>query len=187
MMKNRRRTFPGLVGLCLLAVFTGGAAAPQTPPETDVWEPLRFFVGRWEGVSQGQPGEGTVTREYEFVLKGRFLEGRNQSTYRPQQKNPRGEVHEDWSMFSYDKSRKAFVLRQFHLEGFVNQYVAEGVSPGSKTFSFVSESIENIPPGFRARETYELLNADEFIETFDLAEPGQEFELYSRTRFKRVK
>jgi hypothetical protein len=187
MITNLRRTWPGLAGLGLLAVFSGRAATMQTAPEPDVWTPLRFFVGHWEGSSQGQPGEGTVTREYQFVLNGRFLEARNQSTYRPQEKNPRGEVHEDWSMFSYDRTRKAFVLRQFHVEGFVNQYLGEAASADARTLRFVSESIENIPAGFRARETYELLNADEFIETFEIAEPGQEFELYSRARFKRKK
>jgi hypothetical protein len=138
-------------------------------------------------VSHGQPGDGTCSREYRFALNGKFLEVKSKSTYRPQAKNPRGEQHEDWSMFSYDKSRKSFVLRQFHVEGFVNQYVAEGLSEGGKTFRFTSESIENIPEGFRARESYEIVGADEFIETFELAEPDQTFELYSQTRFTRVK
>jgi len=46
---------------------------------------------------------------------------RNQSTYPPQAKNPKGEQHEDRGFISYDKARKKFVLRQFHVEGFVNR------------------------------------------------------------------
>lgn len=52
---------------------------------------------------------------------------------------------------------------------------------------FVSEGIENIPAGWRARETYRILGADEFTETFELAEPGKDFALYSENHFKRKK
>jgi hypothetical protein len=90
-------------------------------------------------------------------------------------------------MFSYDRGRKKFALRQFHVEGFVNQYSGEAIAADGKTLSFVSESIENIPAGFRARETYRIISADEFTETFELAEPGKEFAIYSETRFRRKK
>ena len=46
---------------------------------------------------------------------------------------------------------------------------------------FTTEAIENIPAGWRARETYIL------EEIFELAPPGKDFELYSRNRLTRVK
>jgi hypothetical protein len=52
---------------------------------------------------------------------------------------------------------------------------------------FVSEAIENISPGWRARESYRILGPDEFFETFELAEPGKDFELYTESRLKRAK
>jgi hypothetical protein len=63
----------------------------------------------------------------------------------------------------------------------------ESISPDGMTIVFVSESIENIPAGFRAKETYRIINNDEFTETFELAEPGKDFELYSRAVLKTVK
>jgi hypothetical protein len=50
------------------------------------------------------------------------------------------------------------VLRQFHVEGFVNQYVLE---PGStpERLVFTTEAIENIPAGWRARETIRVLRS----------------------------
>ncbi|HZX74409.1 MAG TPA: hypothetical protein VFE57_08315, partial [Cyclobacteriaceae bacterium] len=81
---------------------------------------------------------------------------------------------------SYDRARKTFVLRQFHIEGFVNQYKIESISSDGKTIVFISESIENIPAGFRAKETYRIVSEGEFIETFEIAEPGKDFELYSK-------
>lgn len=90
------------------------------------------------------------------------------------------------SMISYDTARKLFVFRQFHTEGFVNTYVQQPTADG-KTIVFVSQAIENIPAGYRARETYTILSGDEFIDRFETAEPGKDFELYSEARMKRVR
>ncbi len=50
---------------------------------------------------------------------------------------------------------------------------------------FISESIENIPNGWRAKETYTLTNENEFVEIFELTVSNKEFELYSNTTLKR--
>lgn len=148
---------------------------------------MRFFVGSWAGEGHGEPGTSAVEREYRFILGDRFIEARNKSTYAPQEKNPKGEVHEDRGIFSWDRARHRFVLRQFHVEGFVNQYVADSLTAGVDSLVFTSEAIENIPPGFRARETYRILGPDEFIERFEIAEPGAAFALYSEARLRRKK
>ena len=166
--------------LTLWAVVAG-----QNKPSVEHWQTLNFFVGTWEGTGSGQPGNSTIHREYRFVLNGKFLQVRNKSTYDPQPKNPKGEVHEDWGMISFDKGRKQFVFRQFHVEGFVNQYVMTSATTDAKTTVFTSENIENIPSGWRARETYRIISANEFVEVFELAEPGKDFAIYSEGRFKR--
>lgn len=175
---NTRRAVVVLVA-CLASV----SAQKTTVP--DVWAPVRFLVGTWDGDASGQPGTGKSVREYKFVLNGRFLEVRNRSTYPAQPKNPKGEIHEDWGIISYDRTRKTHILRQFHTEGYVNQFVAEPTGQGGLRFS--SEAIENIPSGYRARETYTVTGPDSFVERFELAEPGKDFELYSETRFSRRK
>jgi hypothetical protein len=90
-------------------------------------------------------------------------------------------VHEDRGFISYDAGRKVFVFRQFHREGFVNTYAAP---PDGRPLVFTSEAIENIPPGWRARETYRFEGAD-LVEVFELAEPGQDFAVYSEARLQR--
>ena len=151
-----------------------------------MWTELNFLEGHWQGMGSGQPGSGKYERSYEFILNHKFLHVRNKSTYPPQKQNPDGEVHEDWGFMSYDKLRNSYVYRQFHLEGFVNQYALEYLSPDGTEIVFVSESIENIPPGWRAKESYQVISPDEFIETFELAEPGKDFEVYTRCHLKRV-
>jgi hypothetical protein len=169
----------------VLVAIASVAAGAQQPP-ADNLAAIATLVGKWTGTSDGQPGRGTVEREYERVLGSRFIRARNRSTYPPQEKNPKGEVHEDEGLFSFDRARKRMVFRQFHIESFVTTYLQDqDAKPG--TVSFTTESIENIPAGWRARETYLFHGPDEVEEIFELAEAGKPFAVYSRTRLQRVK
>ena len=172
--------------LLLLLILVPIVSFGQLSKQDSVWLPLKSFIGSWTGESEGQPGKGRYERSYQFILNKKFIEVRNKSTYPSSTDNPTGEVHEDIGYISYDRDRKKFVLRQFHIEGFVNQFKLESISPGGKSIIFVSESIENIPTGYRAKESYQLTGENEFREVFELAEPGKEFELYSKAVLKRV-
>ena len=169
-------------GIALLFLPAAARQDPPAPPSP--WARLQFLVGEWEGVSEGEPGKGQVRRTYGFVLKDRFLHEQNVSTYPPQPQNEKGEVHEHWSFFSHDRARGVLVLRQFHQEGFVNQYAMQPRTGGT-TVVFESEALENVPAGWKARETYEAVSADEFTETFELAQGNGSWSVYSRARFKR--
>lgn len=160
-------------------------AANNQSDKPDPFKPLQLFIGKWEGDSKGQPGAGKMEREYSFVLGKRFVQVTNKAVYPPQEKNPKGETHEDLGFFGYDRASKKLSFRQFHIEGFVVQYSLENMSEDARTFVFTSTAIENISPGWVARETYRFLSNDEFVETFALAGPGKEFETYSETRFRR--
>jgi len=171
------------VALCLLLQASPGG---RPTPVADPWAPLRFLIGEWTGESEGEPGKGTVSRTYRFVLKDRFIHEQNVSTYPPQPKNEKGEVHEHWSLFSYDRARRTLVLRQFHQEGFVNQYALQPAgAPGPIVFE--TEALENVPAGWKARETYRVVSPDEFVETFEIAADGRTFSVYSQTRFRRAR
>ena len=147
----------------VLAMAISGPVLAQQPA-ADHLAPIAPFIGRWTGTSEGQRGKGTVGRDYEPALGSRFIRVRNRSTYPPQagvpttrtlrrgveEKNPRGEVHEDEGFFTFERARKRMLFRQFHIEGFVTIYVHDAdAKPG--TVSFTTEAIENIPPGHRAR------------------------------------
>lgn len=161
------------------------AAAPTPSDKPDPWRPVRGLLGSWVGEARGEPGIGNSEREYRFTLRDRFIQVDGKSTYPPQEKNPKGEVHEEVGFMSYDRAAGKLVLRQFHVEGFVNHYVLDRVSEDGKTIVFLTAAIENVPSGWRGRETYEIVSRDEFVETFALAPPGKEFDTYSQTRFRR--
>lgn len=171
--------------LLACALLLGGRA-PAAEPLPEHWQPVQRLVGNWSGTATGASGEGTVKRRYALVMNSRFIHETNITTYPPQEKNKAGEVHEHWGVFSFDKARRTIVLRQFHVEGFVNTYRHAEPTPGAATaLMFESESFENFNNAWKARETYEFLSDDEFVETFELAPPGKPFQAYSRNHFKR--
>ena len=160
-----------------IAILTAHTVVAQTDP----WAKLRVLEGKWEGPTTGKPGKGITSREYRFEMNGKFLSQRNKVVWE------KAEIHEDFSYLSYDTRQKKIVWRQFHSEGFVHEYTLDSVSADGKSLEFSSVRIENIPPGFRAKESYRMLSADEIESTFWLAEPGKNFEVYTETRLKRVK
>ena len=161
-------------------------ADPKTTEAPDPWKPFRFFLGEWSGSGKGEPGISRSDRDYSLVLHGRFIQIRNRAIYQPQEANPEGEVHEDLGLLGFDKLRGKYVLREFHVEGFVNQYLIDTTDSEGGKVVMLSEAIENIAPGWRARTTYEILSDDEFREEFDLAGPGKDWERYSVTDFTRL-
>lgn len=184
MLSVSRRTLlvAGTV-IFIAPVSIAGAAKPQLAAGLDGFA---RFLGKWRGTGEGQPGKSDVERTYEPTLNGRFILERNRSKYAPQEKNPKGEVHTHVGYMSFDKARKRLVLRQFHPEGFVNQYVAATATVDGNALILNSEAIENIPAGWRARETYKFSGEDAFEEIFELSEPGKDFEVYSHNRLKRA-
>lgn len=178
-----------LLVLLITCIGSLRAAAPASSPAArpDPLAPLRLFVGQWEGPSSGQPGIGKTQRGYRPILRGRYVELKSTSVYPPKDSGKGPETHEEVGLFSYDKAAKKIVLRQFHVEGFVNHYVCESISDDGRTLVFVTTAIENIPAGWRGRETYRFVGEDELEETFELAEPGKDFTPYSTARLKRKK
>lgn len=65
-------------GVLLVAIILGSAppmpgaapvqhsAATKQTDQPDPLKPLRLFIGKWEGDSQGQPGVGKMEREYAY-------------------------------------------------------------------------------------------------------------------------
>jgi hypothetical protein len=169
----------------LIFLFLPYFSFTQATKKDSLWFVLKPFIGTWVGKGEGEPGKGHYERSYQFILNKNFIEIKNKSTYPPTTNHPKGEVHEDIGYFSYDKAKKKFKLRQFHIESFVNTFVIDSISDDKKTIVFISKDIENIPKGYRAKETYRLLNDNEIEETFEIAEPAKDFKVYTKVRLIR--
>jgi hypothetical protein len=119
-------------------------------------------------------------------LNNQYIEVKNESIFTPTENNLKGEIHQDWGLISYDKQRKVYVFRQFHVEGFVNQYVFNQEISSIEKLVFESEIIENFVLGGKARWTILFKNADEIETIFDLQMPGKEFACYGTNVLKRI-
>ena len=168
----------------LLTMFAAVAAARQ-PRQPDVWKPLTFFLGKWEGGGDGRGGRSSVKMEFGFLLQKTYMEVKSTYVYEPSPKKPQGEIHEELGILSFDRSRQRFVLHQFHVEDYADYLLLEERSADSKTFVFVTERIVNLPGGFRSRITYRIVNDDEFEVDWEVAGPGADFLIHSRSRLKR--
>ena len=138
-----------IAALLVLGLLAAGSASGQTSHNqpskpTDVWAPFRPLVGKWTGARTGLGGDATQTVEWKFVLGNQFLQCETKTT-------SGDDPHADLGLISFDKSRQKFVYRSFLSEGYVNQYVGT-VSADGKTIEFETESVENGPPGLRAKE-----------------------------------
>lgn len=159
----------------------------QQDQTANPWDHLRFLEETWEGTGDGMSGVSSVIQNYLFVLNGQFIRMTTKSVFKPQEKNPKGEVHEDFGFFSFDRARNVFVLRSFYVEGFVNQYIFNPESQNGNIIDFATESVENAPPGTKAKLVFNKISEDKIEQSFHVAFPGQEFSCFSTNILQRKK
>ena len=145
----------------------------------------KIFIGEWVGEESGKAGIGAGDRSYQWIFNNKYLFQKNVSVFKPQPQNETGETHKDWAFFSYDGVRDKIVLREFHIEGFVIQYVLDSLSADMKTWVFNSEAIENLSPGWKARITYIMEDDYTFNEFFDLAAPDKDYDQFIQNNWKK--
>ena len=119
-------------GAFLMILLLPAVLFAQADQKEDVWQTLRFLEGTWTGQGDGMSGVSNVTQTYAFILGSKFMEMRTRSEFKPQEKNPKGEIHEDLGLFSYDGARKTFVLRSFYVEGGSAEVMPEVPDPERK-------------------------------------------------------
>ncbi|MBI4931191.1 MAG: hypothetical protein HY841_10545 [Bacteroidetes bacterium] len=146
-----------------------------------------YFNGSWENDTAKSEGMGQGTRQYELILNNAHLQVSNKANNLSQDKKTMVCYHQDIGVFSYDKSRKKIIYREFTSEKFFSQYVCDSISPDKKTFIFHSESFENVPAGYKGRITITILEENIFIEHFELAEAGKSFQTYVKGMWVRKK
>ena len=147
-------------------------------------ETLRPLVGEWVGTLDGKDGSGTVRRSVAFALDGKFLYERTTATLFASGGRPsRTEAH--WGLFSYDEKRGVIVLRRFHQNGSVYQFVLNHEMSDGSTLTFDSESVENADRKTKVRLS--LSHSPEWlVETVGSRPSGQRIvSLDSASRFDR--
>ena len=157
----------------------------QAEEKEDIWQPLRPLIGEWKGKGSGASGASEIEARYEFALGDRYIEAWHRSVFEPTERKPEGAIHEDTGFISYDSGREAFILRQFHVEGFVNTYVLDSLSADGNTLVFVTEAVENAPPGTRVRWEIVFRGEDELATSFHVAWSEGDYQCFSQDVLSR--
>jgi hypothetical protein len=151
----------------------------------DQWAIAQRLIGHWEGPATGRPGTGYQVREYQPVLRGRFILGTDVTRWDPSSEHPDGDVHEDLAVIDFEKAAASLVMRGFYSEGFVHEYrCVEAADDGSRLV--FEADVKGGPEGMRARETMTFVAPDVLESRFELAMPGGDFESYTFERLART-
>jgi hypothetical protein len=169
--------------VCLIPVLLASCAA-QAQPRQDRLAAVAWIAGDWTGAGEGQPGRSTSERHAVRIQNDHFIQVDGRSVYVPQAGNPDGETHSQIDFWSFDRQRGLLVLRQFDSLGFVSTYVQDAEASTGGRLVLVSEHLQNVPAGMRARYTYEHPSENEYRELFEL-DMGRGFETYVSNRFVR--
>ena len=145
-----------------------------------------FLIGKWQGVESGSAGNGIGFRTYEYDLNKYVIVEKNMSTFPKSEEKPRGEVHRDFGVMTYNSNDSLIVFRQFFIEGFTNIYVLDKAASTNDKFVFVTREIENSPGNWKARVTLNKISDSEFKEIFEIASDGKNFSQLLQNRWVRV-
>ncbi len=131
--------------LLLVAVITISTSAFSQNNPLSKFENL---IGNWEGTGEGfSSSKSKFAAEYSWLMNEQYIQEKHHSEFEPTDRKPEGEVHEDFGIISFDSGRKVVVFRQYHVEGFYNEYVLNDSLSNESTFIFETEKIENFVPG----------------------------------------
>jgi len=145
-----------------------------------------FLIGNWQGVEAGLSGDGIGFRTYTWELNKNYIMVKNASHFPKSDKKPRGEVHRDIGILSFNSNDSSIILREFHVEGFTNIYVLNKQESTDSNFTFVTREIENNPGNWLARLTINVISDKEFLEIFEIARDGKIFKQWLKNHWYKV-
>ena len=150
--------------------------------QVDHWENLRYLIGTWKM----EKPDVTNIQQYSFLFDGKFIQMKTRAVFKPTAKKPKGEIHEDLNIFSYDGTSDTLMLRSFYSEGFVNIFTLGDVSADGKILTFTTRAVENAPEGTKARLILQKISDTEMTEKFYVSWPNKDYACIADNHFKKV-
>ena len=169
-----------------VCAFLCATVAGAAEPAKDGLAELRWMQGEWRGVGEGDPGTSGSERHVDSYLGNKYIRATGRSVYPKQDKSPKGEVHEQLNLWSFDRARSVIVMREFDTLGFVCTYVLDKAASAPDRWVLVAESLENVPKGWKARYVITRKAEDEYHEMLELDPDGKGFQPYVTNRFLKL-
>lgn len=164
---------PLVIQLAFVAMLAGQQATDE------VWGPLKFLVGEWTGVGNGQPGQGGGRCSFQPDLQGRVLLRKSYAEYPAT--NDRPAFRHDDLMIVYQEAGGHLRAEYFDNEGHVIHYAVRAADDSAE---FLSEAAAGAP---RYRLTYRKAGPDELSLKFEIAPPTKpdSFQTYLDAKLRR--
>ncbi|MFV0590064.1 MAG: hypothetical protein ACK5M7_01650 [Draconibacterium sp.] len=167
--------------LLIIALFIVASVHAQNPLQR-----FERLSGSWQGTGEGfGNSKSNITAEYNWLMDKQYIEMKHHSEFAPTAQNPKGEIHDDFGVVSFNKDRGIVIFRQYHSEGFFNEYVLNESESNDSTLIFETERIENFVPGGRARFTIKFIADNEIETVFEVGFPGKELVCFGTNRMKK--
>lgn len=144
---------------------------------------LDWLLGEWQGYGIVGKQYNLIRKTYAYEIGGVFLVERTLSMFPPGKPDTEFEMHQDFLVFHQNVEQLA--AKGFYIEGFVSQATVS-VAEGGSQILIESTAIENGPPDTRTRYTLNRESTDAFTGQFEIAWPGQDFELSQKITLKRI-
>ena len=144
---------------------------------------LDWLLGEWQGYGIVGKQYNLIRKSYAYEVGGTFLVERTLSMFPPGKPDTEFEMHQDFMVLHQNGDQLG--AKGFYIEGFVSQSEVN-IADGGKQIVIESTTIENGPPGTRTRYTLTRESDDAFKGQFEIAWPGQDFELSQKITMKRI-
>lgn len=189
------KRFPWTRYLVTIALFQCDIYSPAGAQEQSE-APLRYaerfsgvdwLVGEWRGLGVFERVDNNTTylhRVYSYDMAGMFIQERTIVLLPPDSLTSDYGIHQNMSVCYLDTIENQHRSRTFVIESYVSTALWTMTDDG-----MVGESteIENGPLGMRTRFTIQKESPDRFLETFEIAMPGEEYMTTERLLLMRVK
>lgn len=150
---------------CLIVYFCLTAIAATQTQTKGLWADWEPFLGTWQGVGSGEPGQGKGEFTFEPSLQGAILTRHNYAEY-PASKDKAAYRHDDLMVIYPDADNKKTRADYWDNEGHMIHY---DVELSATRLVFISNEAEAGP---RYRLTYlKSADGDELKLTFEIAPP----------------
>lgn len=170
---------------CLIGAASLATAQNVESPAMTRWSQLRFLLGEWRGSIQGDQGTGSITRSFRLILSGEFMQERSTYNFPPQPLHPNGSVTTVASFLALDQAHALRLYRQDEQEQRNGVFLFSKALSQPAKLVFEMEHPSGPPVSWKARETWEVISPNAFVEIVEVAQDGKIFTVQSRIQFNR--